>query len=105
VQVVGNVYGAGVVTFSEGKGVDYYINRTGGLTKYADANRIFVIRSNGETVSSFVRAVKIRRGDVIVVPEEFKYRTLPGIVIKDIMQVIYQATLGAAVVITAMNTL
>jgi len=103
-QVIGNVYGAGAVTFSEGKGVDYYINKVGGLTKYADANGIFIIRANGETVSSFVRAVKVKRGDTIVVPEEFKYRTLPGLVIKDIMQVLYQATLGAAVTITAVNS-
>jgi len=105
VQVVGNVFGAGAITFSRGKGVDYYINKVGGLTKYADARRIFVIRANGETISSFVRAVKIMPGDVIAVPEEFKYRTLPGLVLKDIVQVIYQATLGAAVTITAVNTL
>ncbi|MCM8782384.1 MAG: capsule biosynthesis GfcC family protein, partial [Candidatus Omnitrophica bacterium] len=105
VEVVGNVYGPGAVTFSEGKGADYYINKTGGLTKYADANRIFIIRANGETVSNFVRAIKVKRGDTIVVPEEFKYRTLPGLLFKDIVQVIYQATLGAIVTITAINTL
>jgi len=105
VQVVGNVYGAGTVAFSEKKGVDYYINKVGGLTKYADASRIFVIRANGETISHFVRAVKIKRGDIIIVPEEFKYRTLPGLVVKDVVQVIYQATLGAAVTITAINSL
>lgn len=105
VQVVGNVYGPGTVVFSDGKGMEYYINKVGGLTKYADANRIFVIRANGETISSFVRAVKIRRGDTIIVPEEFKYRTLPGIVFKDLVQVLYQITLGAVVTITAINTL
>lgn len=105
VQVIGNVYGAGTLTFREGKGVDYYISKVGGLTKYADPNRIFVIRANGETISSFVKAVKIRRGDTIVVPEEFKYKTLPGLVLKDIVQVIYQAALGAAVTITAINTM
>jgi polysaccharide biosynthesis/export protein len=105
VQIVGNVYGSGTVTFSEGKGVDYYINKVGGLTKYADANRIFIIRANGETVSSFVRTVKVKRGDVIIVPEEFKYRTLPGLLIKDMVQVIYQAALGAAVTIAAVNGL
>ncbi|NQU73525.1 MAG: SLBB domain-containing protein, partial [Candidatus Omnitrophica bacterium] len=105
VQVVGNVYGAGTVAFSKKKGVDYYINKVGGLTRYADANRIFVIRANGETISHFVRAVKIKRGDIIIVPEEFKYRTLPGLVVKDVVQVIYQATLGAAVTITALNSL
>lgn len=105
VQVIGNVYGPTTVTFSKKKGVDYYINKVGGLTKYADANRIFIIRANGETISHFVRAIKVKRGDVIIVPEEFKYRTLPGLVFKDIIQVLYQATLGAAVTITAVNTL
>ncbi|MCX5715300.1 MAG: SLBB domain-containing protein [Candidatus Omnitrophica bacterium] len=105
VQVLWNVYGAGVVTFSEGKGIDYYIQRTGGVTKYADVNRIFIIRANGETISSFVRAVKVKRGDAIIVPEEFKYRTVPGLVFKDFVQVLYQATLGAAVTIAAINTM
>lgn len=105
VQVVGNVYGQGVITFSEGKGIDYYINKVGGLTKYGDANRIFIIRANGETISSFVRAVKVKRGDTIVVPEEFKYKTLPGLVFKDLIQVLYQAALGAAVTITAINSM
>jgi len=39
------------------------------------------------------------------VPEEFKYRTLPGIFFRDIVQTIYQLGLGAIVTITALNTL
>ncbi|MDD5449881.1 MAG: SLBB domain-containing protein [Candidatus Omnitrophica bacterium] len=105
VEIVGNVYGPGSAAYNEGKGIDYYINKVGGLTRAADANRIFVIRANGETVSSFVRAVKIRRGDTIIIPEEFKYRTLPGLFAKDLIQVIYQATLGAAVTVAAINAL
>lgn len=105
VQVIGNVYGPGTAAFSEGKGIDYYINKVGGLTNHADTNRIFIIRANGETISSFVKAIKVKRGDTIIVPEEFKYRTLPGLFFKDIIQVIYQATLGAAVTIAAINVL
>lgn len=105
VQVIGNVYGPGTVTYSENKGVDYYINKVGGLQKYADAKRIFIIRANGETVSRFVRAVRVKRGDTIVVPEEFKYRTLPGLFFRDIVQTIYQIGMGAIVTVTALNTL
>jgi protein involved in polysaccharide export with SLBB domain len=105
VQVVGNVYGPSTVAYNEGKGIDYYINKVGGLTKAADANGIFIIKANGETVSSFVRAVKVKRGDTVIVPEEFKYRTLPGLFFKDVIQVIYQATMGAAVSIAAINAL
>ncbi|MFH1848142.1 MAG: hypothetical protein ABH825_02865, partial [Candidatus Omnitrophota bacterium] len=105
VQVVGEVYGAGTLTYNSRKGADYYLHKAGGLTKYADLNRIFVIRANGETVSRFVRAMKIERGDAIIVPEAFKYKTLPGIFFKDVVQTLYQITLGAIVSITAINSL
>jgi hypothetical protein len=105
VQVIGNVYGAGAITYSAGKGIDYYINIAGGLNKYADSNRIFIIRANGETISSFVKAVKVRRGDTIIVPEDFRYRTLPGLVFKDFIQILYQMTLGAGVTIAAINSM
>lgn len=105
VQVVGNVYGPGTVTYAEGKGCDYYINKVGGLTKAGDLNAMFLIRANGETVSNFARAIKIKRGDTIIIPQKIEYKTLPGLFFKDIAQTIYQLSLGAIVTIVAINSL
>jgi len=97
-QVVGNVYTPTAITFKEGAGVDYYLSKAGGVTKSADVKKIYVIRANGETVSKFARALKVGRGDTIVVPEAFKYKTPTGLIVRDTVGVLYQITLGAIAV-------
>jgi protein involved in polysaccharide export with SLBB domain len=83
VQVIGNVCAPNAVNYVEGKGLEYYINRVGGLTKNADKNGIFIIKPSGEAASRFTSARKIDRGDVIIVPEVFKYKTPIGLIFKD----------------------
>jgi len=83
VQVIGNVYAPNAVTFIEGKGIDYYINKAGGFTKNADKKGIFIIKPSGEAIGKFTQAMKIERGDTIIVPEIFKYKTPTGLIFKD----------------------
>lgn len=83
VQVIGNVYASNAITYTEGKGIDYYINKVGGFTKNADKKGIFVIKTSGEAVGKFTGAMKIERGDTIIVPEVFKYKTPTGLIFKD----------------------
>lgn len=102
VQVVGNVYNPSVITFIERKGIDYYLTKVGGVTKHADKKRIYVIAADGTTRSKFVKTKEIERGDTIVVPEEIKYKTQPGLLFRDTVGIVYQITLGA-IAIAALN--
>jgi len=83
VQVVGNVYAPNAITYIEGKGVDYYINRAGGFTKNADKRGIFIIKPSGEAIGKFSSVMKVTVGDTIVIPELFRYKTPAGLILKD----------------------
>lgn len=83
VQVLGNVRAPNAITYIEGRGVDYYISRAGGFTRNADKNGIFIIKPSGEALDRFTQARKIERGDTIIVPEVFKYKTPAGLIFKD----------------------
>ena len=102
VLVVGNVYNPIAVTYVEGRNVDYYLRKVGGMTKGADKRRVYVIKANGEATSQFVRVKPMERGDTIIVPEEFKYRTPPGLLLKDTVNILYQIAFGA-IAIAAVN--
>lgn len=98
IQVVGNVRNTSVTTYKPGRGVDYYLAKAGGLTKNADPKGIFIIRANGEAIGGFARIRDLEPGDTIVVPEAFKYKTPPGIIVRDTFQVTTQIlTLALAV--------
>jgi hypothetical protein len=74
VAVAGAVQEPRSVRFSRGKGVDYYVQRAGGVSKDADEGRMYVVRANGEAVKPgrflFVWRAwpEIRAGSRIVVP-------------------------------------
>ena len=50
--VFGEVINPGAITYSEGKSVDYYLQKTGGYSRLADNNRVVIIQPNGETISN-----------------------------------------------------
>lgn len=102
VLVVGNVYNPIAVTFVDGKNVDYYLRKVGGMTKSADKKRVYVVKANGEAASQFVRVKPIERGDTVIVPEEFRYRTPVGLLVKDTVNLLYQIAFGA-IAIAAVN--
>jgi len=95
VQIIGNVYNPTAVTYISRRGMDYYVKKVGGVTKNADIKRIYVIRANGEAEGNFARTKLIQRGDTIVIPEEFKYKTPTGILLKDSLGILSQAALFA----------
>ena len=73
VRVTGEVYHAQSVLFQLGRGVDFYLERAGGLTKNAHKGNIYIVRANGETLrrSRFLfwrRWPRINPGSTIVVP-------------------------------------
>lgn len=100
VLVIGNVYNPIAVTYSGRNNAEYYLRKVGGLTKSADRKRVYVIKANGEAVSQFARVKRIERGDTIVVPEEFQYRSPRGLLFRDTISILYQLALGAVAVST-----
>ena len=102
ITVIGSVNNPTSVPFEIGKGIDYYVQRTGGLTKHADKTGIYVMRANGEAINKFMMAKYVECGDTIVIPQEFKYWTPAGTVFKDTVQILSQLAIGVGV-IAALN--
>jgi len=102
VTIIGSVNNPTSVPYETSKGIDYYIKRTGGLTKHADKSGIYVMRANGEAINKFMMTKYIERGDTIVVPQEFKYWTPPGQLLKDTVEVLSRIAIGVGI-ISALN--
>lgn len=99
VQILGAVCNSGAVLYEPGESVNYYLSKVGDMTKQADRKNIYVIRASGETISDIKKfRDRIERGDTIIVPEEFQYRTPRGLLIKDSAQVLYHLGIAAAAV-------
>jgi len=98
VQVLGGVYKPSSITYQPGRGVEYYLDKIGGLSENADKNRIYIVKANGEARSRFTRAMIVGRGDTIVVPEAFRYVIPPGVIFKDVITTLSQAFTTVAVV-------
>jgi polysaccharide export outer membrane protein len=96
VLVLGAVRNPTSVLYQRGAGLEYYLNRVGGLSREADRKEIHVVKADGSAVTSFVKVREIEPGDTIVVPpkEETKVRALPTI--RDVMQIIGSSLLSLA---------
>ena len=75
VSVVGEVYSPGTHAFEPSQGSQDYINKSGGVTQYANNSHAFVIQANGEVTSvrsggmlEFVGNIDIKPGATIFVP-------------------------------------
>jgi len=98
IAVMGSVNYSASVRFEQGKGIEYYIRKTGGLTKHADKAGIYVIRANGEALSRFMMSRRVERGDTIVVPQEFKYWTPPGQLLRDTVEILSRVAIGVGII-------
>jgi protein involved in polysaccharide export with SLBB domain len=98
ITVIGSVNNPTSVPFEIGKGIDYYIQKTGGLTKHADKSGIYVVRANGEAINKFMMTKDIERGDTIVVPQEFRYWTPPGQLLKDTVEILSRIAVGVGII-------
>lgn len=103
VLVVNNQQQMMTVTYEEGKGVEYYLRRAGGLQKYDDGRSIYIVTAAGELKSKFVKSIIVHRGDAIVVPQKIQYRAPMGLVVKDTISTLYQIGLGAIAVASINN--
>ena len=82
VSISGEVLSASTLTFEENATVEDYLARAGGLTKYADRNKIFILKSDGTSTPNstgiFRDQYEVQPGDTIVVPRDLDViSTLP----------------------------
>ena len=80
VYVYGETSTEGAVMFSEDKDVDYFIEKSGGLKKFADTSSIYIMHANGEAQlyskkrnifeSSPKSRIQVYPGSIIFVPRE-----------------------------------
>jgi len=73
VQVTGAVYKPSFVQYKKGEYLNYYIEKAGGLTTFADKNSTIVVYPNGDIKIKKWFSSKIKEGSTIIVnTEEFK---------------------------------
>ncbi len=75
ISVTGEVLNPGASSFIPGRNADDYISKAGGLRRYADEKRVFVVLPNGEAQPVSLAhwnysPVKIPPGSTIVVPRD-----------------------------------
>ena len=98
VLVIGSVRNSAAVVYEEGRDVEYYLNRVGGLSKEADKDEIYVVKADGSAVAGFLKLRKVEAGDIIVAPAdvEAKIRSLP--LVKDVATILGQFALTVGVI-------
>jgi protein involved in polysaccharide export with SLBB domain len=118
VNITGEVYNQTALLYEEGKTVDYYLNKVGGVTKRAAKRQTYIVKANGTVISrqqgsilgigmwdqgnsrwSFggFGSIELDPGDTIFVPQKTaKINWLKGI--SDITQVLYQLAVAAHVI-------
>ena len=113
VGVFGSVFNTGSYLYMPGRTLGEYLRLAGGPTKGADAASLFVVRANGQVISSRqesswfsrnnpVMTANAEPGDTIFVPEEMDKTTAIQIA-KDWTQILYQFGLGIAGISTAIR--
>ncbi len=111
ILVLGDVYNQISIPYVEGKPLSYYLQQVGGPGKDADLDNIYVIKANGRVISrrNFDRffnfswedgklyfgtdfmSMPLDQGDTIVVPAEIKVPVMWRPLIRDVVQIIFQA--------------
>ncbi|MBI5925030.1 MAG: SLBB domain-containing protein [Aquabacterium sp.] len=108
VYVLGSVNTESSLIWRDGATVQDYLNQSG-LTSGADVDQLFVLRADGSVLSdtggwfSSPSRARVLPGDVIVLPEKTDHESAWSVFTrnaKDITQIIYQFSLGAAAIKT-----
>jgi protein involved in polysaccharide export with SLBB domain len=111
VHVIGAVNTESALIWKRGASVQYYLERSG-LTSGAEMGDLFIIRADGSVLSdsdhwfSRLTSAEVLPGDLIVLPEKTDHESAWSVFTrnaKDITQIIYQLSLGAAAIKTLRN--
>lgn len=108
VQVHGEVMFPNAMVFSDGKTIAAYIDSAGGYSQKADQSRVLVLHTDGTITrieysdgwftSGKLAKYDIKPGDEVLVMPQIDDKTMQYT--SDIMQVVYQVAMSAAVVLT-----
>jgi protein involved in polysaccharide export with SLBB domain len=111
VYVLGSVNTESSLLWRPGRQVQYYLDQSG-ITSGADKDEMFIIRADGSVLSDAggwslgVAKAQVQPGDLIVLPEKTDHESGWSMFTrnaKDITQIIYQFSLGAAAIKTLRN--
>lgn len=113
IGIFGSVFNAGNYLFSPGRELGDYLRLAGGPTRGADEGSVFVVRANGQVVSSrqsggfFARGNRIESliiqpGDTIFVPEEMDKASVLQTA-RDWTLLLFQLGVGAAGIKSALS--
>jgi Capsule biosynthesis GfcC len=111
VYVLGSVNTEASLLWRSGRTVQYYLDQSG-LTSGADKDEMFIVRADGSVLSdasswmSGMTKVTVQPGDLIVLPEKTDHESGWSVFTrnaKDVTQIIYQFSLGAAAIKTLRN--
>ncbi len=109
VAAVGSVYSPSAYLYEPDTDVDYYLSKSGGPTKLADEDYVYLLRANGEVVSknrmkglfSSFASLVIMPGDTIVVPEDLE--RVPYLrLIRDVSDIVFKIATTAGVAVAVM---
>jgi polysaccharide biosynthesis/export protein len=105
VTVLGEVQSPTSILFDRALARDDYINLSGGMTRRADASRVYIVRANGQVTADGSRKwfrssdAKVQPGDTIVVPTDIeRMRPLP------LWSAVTQIIFNLAVAVAAVNS-
>ena len=111
VLVLGEVYNQISLPYIPGKTVGYYVNLVGGLKEGVKEEDIYIIKANGRVISNRhlknrteitwgkkkmyikrgIMEIPVEEGDTIVIPSEVKIPVMWKPLIRDVVQIIFQA--------------
>lgn len=94
VMVFGSVRNPTSILHKKNANIGYYINRGGGMTKYADTKEMYLLKADGSAVVGFLKLRDVEPGDAIIVPPKSLIKNLTWI--KDISTIAGQTALTLA---------
>ncbi len=116
VRVLGEVMSPGSIRFEGEMRPSAMIQRSGGLTRHADEDRIYVVRADGTVVASAnghgtswssderryvrtsFRSLDLKEGDTVIVPPDLRYKESGLRIAKDITQILFQVAAATGTV-------
>ena len=118
--ILGEGYNPVALAYRPGKSIRYYLNEAGGLTKFSDTKEMFVVKANGTVISRRQKGFAWRKswdkeskrfyfarnfedipldpGDAIIIPSKVKIPILWRPLIRDIVQIAFQAISTVAII-------
>lgn len=100
VLVAGEVKNPTTFSYVPGNGVKFYVELSGGYTKYANKAEVFIIRANGQADTNLS---KVSPGDTIVVPPRVVIPYQTWYFVRDALSVSFQGLTAGALMLNALK--